>query len=251
MKSIPEVKNVFVIFLIMTFILGIFFCISPNPIGYFDGNVDNKEYFTSAATSSSVKDSLNPILHSSIPEKRDISGEYPCENVLIRRGNRLLLFNTILPESDTNPLPFYNLDEYTNYVNTQRNKGYRCPVLYLQEENDTQGNDVYRIHPSPFSIDGGLPIVNPKPRPIIDASREHPPFNKGLYNGFDPHNRDVGVYTDLDKIHDSTEQTHISDNPMDTNWGGIAHSQQMIDLGKYDENAVTKPTMIPRVIKIN
>jgi len=240
MKSIPEVKNIFVLFLFVTFILGIFFCISPNPIGY------GKEGFEQV---SSVEDALNKRILGK-PVIKDISGEHPCPNILLRRGNRLLLFNTYLPESDTNPIPFYNLDEYTNYMEIQRNKGFRCPVLYLQEENDTQGKDIYRIRPSPFSLEGGLPPEIPYPRTVIDASRENPPYNKGEYYGFDPYNRDVGIYTDLDKIHDSTHQVPISDNPMDTNWGGVAHSQEMIDLGKYAENTVGKPTMIPRVMNI-
>jgi hypothetical protein len=244
MKSIPEVKNIFILFLIITFILGIFFCISPNCF------LGSKEGFSEQG--SSVTDALNPILGSSISsiQKRDISGEYPCPNILLRRGNRLLLFNTYLPESDTNPIPFYNLDEYTNYIEIQRNKGYRCPVLFLQEENDTQGNDIYRIRPSPFSLEGGLPPEIPNPRPVIDATRDNPIFNKNQHFGFDPYNRDVGIYTDLDKIHDSTRQAPVSDNPMDTNWGGITHSQEMIDLGKYAENTVGKPTMVPRVINI-
>ena len=247
MKSIPEVRNIFILFLFVTFILGIVFCISSDPIGYFDVQ-KYKEHFTDSAL---VSDSLNPILpKKKDTDKRDLSGQYPCPNVLLRRGNRLLLYNTYLPESDTNPLPFQNLDEYTNYIEIQRNKGYRCPVLYLQEENDAQGKDIYRIRPSPFSLEGGLPPEMPNPRPIMDATRDNPPFNTNLYNGFDPYNQDIGVYTDLDKIHDSTRQTPVSDNPMDTNWGGVTHSQEMIDLGKYAENTVGKPTMVPRVIQI-
>ena len=257
MKSIPEVRNIFILFLFVTFILGIFFCISSDPIGYFDVQ-KHKEHFTdsasaSASSASSISNSLNPILPSSKNKEesvKDLSGQYPCPNVLLRRGTRLLLFNTYLPESDTNPLPFQNLDEYTNYIEIQRNKGYRCPVLYLQEENDAQGKDVYRIRPSPFSLEGGLPPEMPNPRPIMDATRDNPPFNQNLYNSFDPYNQDIGVYNDLDKIHDSTRQTPVSDNPMDTNWGGVTHSQEMIDLGKYAENTVGKPVMVPRVIQI-
>lgn len=246
MKSIPEVKNIFILFLMITFILGIFFCITNHPIRF----SRSKEGFSEQ--SSSVSDALNPILDPSISniQKRDISGEYPCSNILLRRGNRLLLFNTYLPESNTNPIPFYNLDEYTNYIEIQRNKGYRCPVLFLQEENDAQGKDIYRIRPSPFSLEGGLPPEIPNPRPVMDATRDNPIFNKNQHFGFDPHNRDVGIYTDLDKIHDSTRQAPLSDNPMDTNWGGVAHSQEMIDLGKYAENTVGKPTMVPRVINV-
>lgn len=235
MKSIPEVKNMFILFLFVTFILGFFFCITSNPIGFFDIQ-KYKENFTT--------------VDESIPPPQDNSGQYPCPNVLLRRGNRLMLFNTYLSESDTNPLLFSNLDEYSNYIETQRNKGYRCPVLFLQEENDAHGKDIYRIRPSPFSLEGGLPPEIPNPRQIMDATRDNPPYNNNQYPSFDPYNQDVGVYTDLDKIHDSTRQTPVSDNPMDTNWGGVTHSQEMIDLGKYAENTVGKPTMVPRVIQI-
>ena len=246
MKSIPEVRNIFILFLFVTFILGIFFCTSSEPIGHFDVQ-KYKEHFTSEETDKVLSKGKT----AEKKEKgRDLSGQYPCPNVLLRRGNRLLLFNTFLPENDTNPLPFQNLDEYINYVETQRNQGYRCDVLYLQEENDAQGKDIYRIRPSPFSLEGGLPPQIQNPRPVMDASRDNPPYNKNQYNSFDPYNQDIGVYTDLDKIHDSTRQTIVSDNPMDTNWGGVTHSQQMIDLGKYAENTVGKPTMVPRTIQI-
>ena len=75
------------------------------------------------------------------------SKETSCPDLLIRKGNTLLLYNT---KSKEDPLPFYNLDEYINYLEIQRRAGTVCPVLFLQYESTTQGTDVYRMRPSPF-----------------------------------------------------------------------------------------------------
>ena len=46
-----------------------------------------------------------------------MSKETGCPDLLIRKGNTLLLYNT---KSGEDPLPFYNLDEYINYLEIQR-----------------------------------------------------------------------------------------------------------------------------------
>ena len=53
----------------------------------------------------------------------------------------------------------------------------------------------------------------------------------------------VGVYTNIDAIHDSTNAKKISDNPMDSKWAGITYTQQMVDSGKYVDNEVSKPSL--------
>jgi hypothetical protein len=196
-----------------------------------------------------------------------------CPDMLINQGDVLLLYNSNQPEKHgVNPLPFYNLDEYINYLEIQRKKGIKCPVLYLQKENSAQGKPVYRVRPGPFDQQGGLPtpeqqmtisqfnhqdkqIDNPptlildnnvnldknSPVKIMDASREQAPYNAGNYAGFDSHGLYQGTYTEIDKIHDSTAANGMSDNPLDPNWGGVLYTQQMVDSGKYDENTITKP----------
>jgi hypothetical protein len=82
-----------------------------------------------------------------------------CPNVLIRRGNLLLLINTHRPpENGTNPIIFNHLDEYIHYVKVQRetHNNY-CPVMFLQEESNAQGKNVYRVRPGPFDQQGGAP----------------------------------------------------------------------------------------------
>lgn len=164
-----------------------------------------------------------------------------CPDILMKTNDKLVLYNSKIPKVEgVNPLFFNNLDEYKDYLEKQRNKGIVCPVLYLQQENDTQGNDVYRIRDGPFQQNGGVqPVV------VIDASREHPPYNAGNYPGFDPKGLYVGVYSEIDKVHDSTSITEkVSDNPMDINWGGVKYTQQNIDNGKYEESNITKPNYI-------
>jgi hypothetical protein len=64
-----------------------------------------------------------------------------------------------------NPIEFNTLDDYIYYIKVQRYKyGQYCPVLYLQQESDAQGQDVYRVRPGPFDQQGGLSAgaINPK-----------------------------------------------------------------------------------------
>ena len=90
--------------------------------------------------------------------RKNVSSGSTCPDMLVRRGKTLLLYNSNVPaKAGENPMPFFNLDEYINYLEIQKKKGQVCPVLFLQYENDAQGNDVYRIRPSPFSMTGPLP----------------------------------------------------------------------------------------------
>ena len=227
-----EIQIAFIGFLLFTFILGIYVCSSSTAFDIIPS--PPKEGMATLPNTNTKK---------TLPNKS-------CYNVLLKRGTSLLLYNTYQSENETNPIVFANLDEYVEFTENQRKTGVRCPVLYLQQENNTQGEDVYRIRPSPFTLEGGLPPVNPNPIPPSDSSRSNSKYNQGGYQGFDPHGQDVGKYTTLDKIHDSTKQAPVSDNPMDTNWGGVIHSQQMVDSGKYDENTVGKALMVPRVLAI-
>lgn len=209
-----QIKILFILFLVFVFFLGMYLTM------YYKNTTESMENGKETTASS-------------------------CPDLLIQKGNNLLLYNTKMPVEDgVNPIPFFNLDEYINYLEVQRKKGIICPILFLQQETNTQGEDVYRMRPSPFDLQGGLPpsttITAVK---HIDASRENHPYNSGNYPGFDPYGLYVGTYTDLDKTHDATSSNNISDNPMDPNWAGTTYTQQMVDSGKYDENNVSKPIL--------
>lgn len=175
-----------------------------------------------------------------------------CPNVLVRNGNVLLLYNSTNIHDEL-PLQFNNLDEYIEHVKDQREKGMNCPILYLQKENDVQGKDVYRVRPSPFAQSGGADTITidhdtekkglsyPPPRRIIDSNDDNPPFNANHYPGFDPYGLQIGEFTKLDAVHNSTANSKLSDSPMDPNWGGVEFSQKAVDSGKYIENNVYPP----------
>ena len=167
-----------------------------------------------------------------------------CPDMLYHNGNSLFLYNSKNPVVDgSNPIVFNNLDEYITYHDTQKSNGNYCPLLYLVKENNSQGKDVYRIRPSPFDLQGGLSTSDTYVDSPISFLNITIPPSKDAYSGFDPLNLGVGEYTDLDKIHDSTENQPISDNPMDTNWGGREYTRELVDSGKYDDYNIYRPNL--------
>lgn len=184
-----------------------------------------------------------PVVMADTPEN-----EASCPDILVKQGAELHLYNSNAKGgSGENRIVFKSMDEYIQYLETQRKAGKKCPVLYLQKENDVQGNDVYRVRPSPFNTGAGLPIsanlnvgINEKPIKVKDASRANTKYNQNQHAGFDPYGLYVGRRTNIDEIGMSTEKDKISDNPMDPNWGGVLHTQKAVDSGKYDENIVTR-----------
>lgn len=210
-------RKVIVLFLLVIFVLGLFATM------YFKPKIINKK----------------PNV-----ENMDSSPDSSCPDMLVKKGHALVLYNTKKPTIEgSNPILFESLDEYIEFVREQESKGMNCPVLYLQEEVNTQGENVYRMRPSPFDLQGGLSASNDNSKivNVSDANRMNYPYNKDNYPGFDPEGQYVGVYTNLDAIHDSTKNTVTSDNPMDPNWGGIEYTRNAIESGKYADREITRP----------
>jgi hypothetical protein len=128
--------------------------------------------------------------------------------------------SSTLPPMTTPPsTPVYQLPLQTQYYN-----GSLGPYIGTTVEPSTPVIDVSNVDP------------------IIDSSRDDGPYNQGQYPGFDPRGQDVGKYTELDRIHDSTKKEGpLSDNPMDPNWGGVLYTRQQVMSGKYNDNQVLKP----------
>ena len=75
---------------------------------------------------------------------------------------------------------------------------------------------------------------------MMDASRDNPPFNNQMYDGFDPLNFNMGDYTPHDAAFREKEVSmKYSDNPMDANWGGIGYSESVVASGAYADR--TRP----------
>jgi hypothetical protein len=172
-----------------------------------------------------------------------------CPNLLVRNGNRLSLLDSKKKEITS----FDNLEGYKSYLEVQNKKGIHCPVLYIQEENNTQGTDMYKMYSDPFTLEPGLMTIplssiygiesmenESQPIPVLDANRQNSPYNANNYPGFDPNGLNVGQYTTVDAVHDSTQLEKKNDNAMDPNWQGVLKSQESVATGKYIENQVDK-----------
>ena len=189
-----------------------------------------------------------------------------CPNLLIQKGSRFYLYNSKLAQvPGVNPIEFDNLEDYTEFLDWQRSQNIRCPVLYLQETYDAQGNRVYKARPSVSEPQAGLPpstlapigiasqtqplmesglepvgdAAYPNPTLLVDATRNDPPYNKNSYPAFDQTSYYIGTTTPLDQMNYSQEAKSISPDPMDPNWGGSEYTQSLIDKGYYDENNVS------------
>ena len=268
----------FILFLITTFFMGLYLYVSwyfdkytqPQPNSKLSTNNSNQDINQMHLENNINTNYLNTGANSPL-EYRNFEYKKTCPKLLIRRGYKLYLYENTIEDT---PLIFDSMNEYTGYIEKQRHDGLQCPVLFLQYENNTQGQDVYRIRPDPSDLNSGFSTskrpsdyglmpykesfddsknptdvsgisqqVGTKTNPIIekDASREVPPYNANQYNGFDSQGQYMGQYTNVDKIHDSTGKSIISENPMDDNWGGVLYTQQAVDSGKYDENLVYRP----------
>jgi hypothetical protein len=184
-----------------------------------------------------------------------------CPNLLIQKGARFYLYNSkVAKVPGVNPVEFDNLEDYTEFLDWQRSQGIRCPVLYLQETYDAQGNPVYKARPSVSEPQAGLPpsiasstgdiiqestlgdsnaLAYPNPTLLVDATRNDPPYNKNSYPAYDETSYYIGTTTPLDAMDLSQEKSGVSPNPMDPNWGGTEYTQGLVDKGYYKENEVS------------
>lgn len=244
-------KNLWVIIFSIIFLLGLVFVIwlgnskitsgitptpKPEPVHLEDiEEVSNDEFKPPSPENKNDDKEL------SIEESQE-----SCPTLLIKRGNKLMLFNKNMPEiRGENPIFFDSLEQYIDYVQTQR-KLYNeeCPVLFLQEENNAQGENVYRLRKTEGTtmdpllmssvqdyfqnstnvVPQFVPPTTPtsfnkvppnysdstldnhkKPMvPYKDSNRDGKAYNQ-VYHGFDPSSQYVGRYTVLDQIHDSTK----------------------------------------------
>ena len=174
------------------------------------------------------------------PKKEGFDISMDCPNLLIQKGKKLhLIYKNKARVPGVNPLVFENLEEYVEFIEWQRTRGIRCPILYFDQTFDTQGNIGYRMLPDPVDKNGGLsshippPSKMPPVKPLYDANHDDPPFNKNSNAGFDPEDQYVGAYTYLDRNFDSQEKPSI--NAMDTGWGGVAYSRKKVESLNLDK----------------
>jgi len=126
-----------------------------------------------------------------------------CPDMLVQQGSTFSLYHSKQPRvPGANPIVFNKLNDYVEYISWQRSNGIRCPVLFLQQGIDAQGNQSFKVLSNPIDPKGGPPpsraIGNLLPKP----SKNH------------------------------------SANAMDTAWVGDAYTQGLVDQGYYWQNEV-------------
>ena len=174
-----------------------------------------------------------------------MNGELRCPNILIQKDAKYYLYNSEIAQvPGVNPIMFNNLEEYTEFLEWQRSAGIRCPVLYVQNSYDVQGNRVYKVRPGVSELQGGLPPTTPVPlplkfTPLVDATRNDGKYNENSYPAYDQSSYYVGSTTPLDMIKNSDANMLYSDNAMDPNWGGADYTQSLVETGYYKDNEVS------------
>ena len=165
---------------------------------------------------------------------------FKCPDVLIQKGKRFFLYNSKLAKvPGVNPIEFQNLEDYTEFIDWQRSQGIRCPILFLQFSYNAQGDPTYKIRPSPTNLQGGLPST---PSTYIY------PSSNNIISKDIPDMQDI---QDMQDITNSSPETIISSieeernsgllyspNAMDDNWGGIEYTENMIKDGNFDGDMV-------------
>ena len=176
---------------------------------------------------------------------------YDCPDIILKKGNKIYLKKSgkaIIP--GVNPIVFDSLEDYVEFLQWQRSQNIKCPVLYLEESYNTQGDRIYKMRPDMFNPQGGLNSYTPEEIQttttpqyeeslLLDAARNDPPYNKDSYPGFDTDNQYIGLEVPIDKLFHDQEQNVSSDNPMDSNWGGVKYTEDVIKSGKYKDDNVS------------
>lgn len=181
-------------------------------------------------------------------ESKMESNSLRCPNVLIQKGSKYYLYNSKVDKvPGVNPIMFNNLEEYTSFLEWQRAAGIRCPVLYVQNSYNAQGQREYKIRPDVNDLHGGLP-------PSVTSSPKRARFANLPANDYEAvqnvsiaenmmFNNDENV-SDQNLVRESAyakivPELGLSPDPMDPNWGGDKYTQSLVDAGYYADNEVS------------
>jgi len=216
----------YLIFIIVCFLLGIYFII----------NFDKRN-------------NTNNILEGFI-ESSDKKG-FKCPNVLVQKGAQYYLYNSKLDSvPGVNPIQFDNLEDYVEFMDWQRSQGIRCPILYLQQSYNAQGQATYKIRPDPLDLQGGLPPAPPTTSSNSSTSYyTNSPMSSSMTPSMSSPMTPSMSSSNTTNIIDENNVTNItqqeaenmtySPNAMDVNWGGEQYTESLIEAGVYADNNVS------------
>lgn len=266
-RNNPLFRGFLIAFLFVMFILGLYFYTTQNipsitqaPINFLPAGL--QQLLENFENDGSIEGERN---ESPGPSKTFDSTAQPpepnqnnCPDVLIRRGAGLTLYNSKDPSIP--PIQFENIQDYQTYLEKQKTQGNNCPILYIQEETNTQGENVYRIRPTLDNSENALPVSLAatgrflvEQMPLNSNQPNLPQIYKTLrdneedVSSFDPTSQNIGRFTIMDKKHIEEEITsYKSANPLHSNWGGKSFSQTEVDSGRYAGSYVTRP-VFPKI----
>lgn len=197
-----------------------------------------------------------------------------CPNILIQIGSKYFLLNSNIERvPGVNPLEFNTLEDYHEFLKWQKTVGIKCPVLFVQKTYDAQGNRVYKMRPSVNDPKGGLPPTTPtyvssdtpntaiinqstcgKPTIDVSGADPHTSINYSLWELFTGMLPSSKTDANGNVVHDKLtpkiefpadltpcpipEFKTLSDDPMDTNWGGEDYTEKSVKSGKYKGSEV-------------
>ena len=204
----------YLIFIIVCFLLGIYFIINFDKIN-----------------------NTNNILEGFI-ESSDKKG-FKCPNVLVQKGVKYYLYNSKLDSvPGVNPIQFDNLEDYVEFMDWQRSQGIRCPILYLQQSYNAQGQATYKIRPDPLDLQGGLP---PAP-PTTSSNYSTSSYTNTPMSSSSPSSNTTNIIDENNVTNITQEEAEnmtFSPNAMDDNWGGEQYTESLIQAGVYADNNVS------------
>jgi hypothetical protein len=71
--------------------------------------------------------------------------------MLLQVGSSIWLYNSNNPIiKNINPIPFNNIEEYYDFVKWQNDVNIKCPILYVQQVYNTQGEAEYHLRNTPL-----------------------------------------------------------------------------------------------------
>jgi hypothetical protein len=150
--------------------------------------------------------------------------KYDCPTSLEQTNDGL--FKLSYKNNKKPPNYYYNLDEYINLIDFQKEKNMGCPVLSLNSNNSNLTPAVVEQNYDDEDIDK-----------LMDANISGDGYNINQYPGFDPTNLYIGMKTPLDLLHDTELNNDVSANPMDSNWGGNSYTSELVESGFYKSNS--------------
>jgi len=160
-----------------------------------------------------------------------------CPNMLIQKGTQFYLYNSNLAQiPGVNPIVFENLEDYVEFIEWQRSQGIQCPVLYLQQGYDAQGNTGYKLRPSVTEPQGGLP---PAPSTQVFNSTTGPNYGGSTTLNQPTSNSSLSNAAAMQQNETSENLLFRESNPMDDDWQGTSFTQQMVDNGFFAGNEVS------------